>query len=263
MAMKPHSWLLRITLAVILVCCLAIGVLNVMKVRQKIQDLQANLKTQTTARQQAESDLSKARAELASTVLKLKATSASLEDSLSEQQKSASKAIAEYNRAEKLRVDLAQLRIEHEDTSAKLARFEAAGMDPEQVLYASKQLKNFQTQLAAANAHLQELESKLTRLLRERQDMIEPVVLPSDLRAKVVAADPKWHFVVLDAGEKAGVLERGELLLGRGGKLLARARVSRVDAEHCIANVLPGWETKEILEGDTAIPAPRESVASR
>jgi hypothetical protein len=93
--------------------------------------------------------------------------------------------------------------------------------------------------------------------------MIEPVVLPSNLRAKVVAADPKWHFVVLDAGEKAGVVERGEVLLSREGKLLARARVSRVDAEQSIANVLPGWEMKDIVEGDSAIPAPRESVASR
>jgi hypothetical protein len=48
-------------------------------------------------------------------------------------------------------------------------------------------------------------------------------------------------------------------LLSRNGKLLARARISSVHPDRCIADLLPGWELNEILEGDTAIPAPPQS----
>ena len=71
----------------------------------------------------------------------------------------------------------------------------------------------------------------------------------------MIASDPKWHFIVLDAGENQGVLERGELLLSCHGKLVAKARVSRVQNDRSIANLLLGWELVEIMEGDLVIPA--------
>ena len=66
--------------------------------------------------------------------------------------------------------------------------------------------------------------------------------LPAGLKGKVLVADPKWNFVVLNVGEDQGVLERGELLVNRNGKLVAKVVVRSVQKDRCIANVLPGWE---------------------
>jgi hypothetical protein len=81
------------------------------------------------------------------------------------------------------------------------------------------------------------------------------VTLPASLKGKVLVADPKWNFVVLNVGEDQGVLERGELLVNRNGRLVAKVVVRSVQKDRCIANVLPGWELGEVMEGDLVIPA--------
>ena len=74
------------------------------------------------------------------------------------------------------------------------------------------------------------------------------------LKGKVLATDPKWDFVVLNVGEDQGVLENGELLVNRNGKLVAKVRVRTVEKTRCIANIVPGWKIGEVLEGDSVLP---------
>ena len=71
--------------------------------------------------------------------------------------------------------------------------------------------------------------------------------------------DPKWKFVVLNVGEDQGLLKDGELLVNRDGRLVAKVRVSSVQKDRSVANVMPGWELGEVLEGDQVIPAYPES----
>jgi hypothetical protein len=67
--------------------------------------------------------------------------------------------------------------------------------------------------------------------------------------------DPKWEFVVLDIGDDQGVLQQGQLLVSRDGKLVAKVIVTRTDKDRSVANVMPGWKLGEIFEGDTVTPA--------
>jgi cell shape-determining protein MreC len=67
--------------------------------------------------------------------------------------------------------------------------------------------------------------------------------------------DPKWDFVVLNIGQDQGVLENGELLVSREGKLVAKIVVRSVEKNRCIANVVPGWKLGEVIEGDEVSPA--------
>ena len=68
-----------------------------------------------------------------------------------------------------------------------------------------------------------------------------------------MAVDAKWSFVVLDVGTEQGALERGEMLVNRNGKLVAKIRITTVERNRCIANVLPEWSWSNILEGDQVI----------
>ena len=61
--------------------------------------------------------------------------------------------------------------------------------------------------------------------------------------------------VLIDVGEDQGVLPAGELLINRDGRLVAKVKVSSVQKDRSVANVLPGWQLGEIFEGDLAIPA--------
>jgi hypothetical protein len=74
--------------------------------------------------------------------------------------------------------------------------------------------------------------------------------LPTGLRGRVLAVDPKFEFVVLDIGEQDGVLERGEMLVNRSGRFVARVRIMSVQPNRSIANVMLDWKQADIMEGD-------------
>ena len=85
--------------------------------------------------------------------------------------------------------------------------------------------------------------------------IVAMIAMPAALAGKVLVTDPKWQFIVLDAGIHQGVVKHGELLVSRGGKLVGKVIVQRVAKDRSIANVMPGWELTEILEGDEVMPA--------
>ena len=74
--------------------------------------------------------------------------------------------------------------------------------------------------------------------------------MPAGLRGKVLVADPKFDFVVLNIGEKEQVVPYGRFLVSRNGKLVAKLKVQSVQPDRSIANVMPGWNLSEIMEGD-------------
>ena len=80
-------------------------------------------------------------------------------------------------------------------------------------------------------------------------------------KGKVVVVDPKWDFVVLDIGANKGVLEDGEMLVSRDGRLVAKVIIRNVEKDRCIANIISGWKLGEIMEGDVVTPAqPRPRI---
>ena len=52
-------------------------------------------------------------------------------------------------------------------------------------------------------------------------------------------------------GEKR--LKRGEMLINRSGRLVAKVRILSVETNRCVANILPDWKQGEPMEGDVAI----------
>lgn len=89
----------------------------------------------------------------------------------------------------------------------------------------------------------------------ELQSFLNPkgaVALPS-LSGKVLAVDPKWDFVIMDMGANHGLLKNGELSISREGKLIARVKVSRVETDYAIANVMAGFKRSDIQEGDAVM----------
>ena len=79
--------------------------------------------------------------------------------------------------------------------------------------------------------------------------------LRADLKGKILVVDPKWDFVILDIGEDQGVIDGGEMLVSREGKLVAKIIVRSVEKDRCIANLIPGWKLGEMIEGDFVTPA--------
>jgi hypothetical protein len=97
------------------------------------------------------------------------------------------------------------------------------------------------------SGRVQNLESRLKEFIDPEYAGPE---MPTGLRGKVLVADPKFDFVVLNIGQKEGVLEAGRFLVSRNGKLIAKLKVKSVQQDRAIANVMPGWNLSEVMEGD-------------
>lgn len=123
-------------------------------------------------------------------------------------------------------------------------------------------IKRIHMELPKATNELSTLKSEqrvlMTQFIKNKGELdafLNPkgaVVLPS-LSGKVTAVDPKWDFVILDMGANHGLLKNGELSISREGKLVARVKVSRVETDYSIANVMPGFKRSEIREGDAVL----------
>ena len=250
--------LIRISLIVAIIAALAAGALDVLQVRDKITTLVHQRDDERAAKGKALSDLSKAQKELAQTKDMLKQTKQELAGAESERDKAVATAAAQTKHAGELADKLAKTAQERDDAQAQLAAYKATGVSVEQVGSLNRMLKNAQEALDVANQEKGVLERTVARLKNRLAMYEEPgfvVAMRADLKGKVLVCDPKWDFVVLDVGEVQGVMENGEMLVSRGGKLVAKVVVRSVEKDRSIANIMPGWKLGDVIEGDEVIPA--------
>jgi hypothetical protein len=250
--------LVRISLILAILAAIAVAVVNFVQVKPKVAKLETDLDRETEAHKKFEHDYNVTKNELAKTNAILKQTIATLEATTAAKEKAETDLAAQTKRADKLNDDLTKTRAERDSAQQELAAYKAAGMTPEQITRVNKDLKDLRDALAGTQEENKLLGQKVNKLKIELARYVTPdyhVPLPAGLRGKVLVTDPKWNFVVLNVGENQGVLEHGELLVNRNGRLVGKVEVRTVHKDQCIANVLPGWELGEVMEGDQVIPA--------
>jgi len=249
---------MRIFLGLAIIAALAAGTLNVLQVRDHINTLISQRDEQRKQKETAQADASKTHAELTKTQTTLKQTQQDLADSQAAQKKAEALAVAQQKKADDLAAQLAKATQDRDAAQADLAAYKGTGKTPQEILGLISQIKKDQDDIAAINEEKKVLTRTIARLQNQLNELIGTnyvVTLPADLKGKVVVVDPKWDFVVLDIGTDQDVLENGEMLVSRDGKLVAKVVVRTVDKDRCIANIVPGWKLGEVFEGDIVTPA--------
>ena len=236
----------RTALILTIVASFAVCAINAVKVKRHIQLLRSDLQQQTVARQSAEKDLASTISNLQQTTLALNQARKQVESATAANEKARDEIAVQNQRLVKLNRQLGECGDKLEGTQEQLARFQATGLKPEEIVQAASQISNLQTALQKAEALNKKLIARLP---------VGDLSLPANLTGTVVVMDPKWNFVVVDAGEEQGVLADRELLVNRHGILVAKLRISRVEKNRCVANIVPGWSLAEIMEGDQVVPA--------
>ncbi|HKW29159.1 MAG TPA: hypothetical protein VJT54_07480 [Verrucomicrobiae bacterium] len=250
--------LIRISLIVAIVAGLLAGALNIVKVRDKISTLITQRDDFHTQRDQVQAQLDTTKKDLAKTKDDLTQTQQELADTKTQRDKAVADARTQTKRADELADKLTKTTQDRDDAQAKLAAYQATGLTADQVGGLNKALKSSQNELEAVkeeNGVLQRTVSRLTAQINELIGTNYVVTLRADLRGKIVAVDPKWDFVVLNIGGDQGVLPDGEMLVSRDGKLVAKVIVRSVQKDRSIANVVPGWQLGDVIEGDQVTPA--------
>jgi predicted nuclease with TOPRIM domain len=251
--------LIRISLIVAIVAGLAAAGISFTQVKTKMETVKKQRDDEKQLKETAQKDLAKTRSDLDKTTKQLKQTETELASTKDERDKAVAEADKQLKRAGQLNEDLNKAKGERDQAQAELAAWAALGIPVNQVkevIALAKQLQNEKEEALLVIKKLGQdkarLENELARIMGKGDYTVK---LPAQLRGTVLVADPKWDFVILDVGADQGVLEYGELLVNRNGKLVAKVIVRNVQKGRCVANVMPGWKLGDVTEGDQVIPA--------
>ena len=202
----------------------------------------------------AQNDLSKTKKELATTKTELGTTKAELVKTTGELKTKTTQYNEVEARAQSLAGQLEKTKGERDGAQQELSRWTLLGVTVEQVKQLQVDVRKVTEQRDAFVAENKILQKNNTKLQDELDKFFgkDRVVAMPGLKGKIVAVDPKFDFVVLDVGVEQGAKERGEMLINRNGELIGKIRITAVEPNRSIANILPGWKRsdKDVMEGD-------------
>jgi len=251
--------LIRITLVLAILAGLAAAGLNFFKVKEGVTILQTTLQDTKNELNSTKTKLANTKKELDKTTEELKKTQADLAETKKERDSAVAKVTVQEKQIANLQKELSNVRDQRDNAEAEVAAWKALGYTVDQIKDLIAQLKVVRKERDDLNDTLLKWMGMYKGATNELARYVNPeeqkVPLRPDLKARVLVVDPKFDFVVLDIGEKDGALERGEMLISRDGKLVAKVRIWTVYPNRCVANVLPGWRLGEVVEGDLAVPA--------
>jgi hypothetical protein len=248
----------KILLVVGILAALAAAVLNFTVVKTKIDALTQDRNTQRSVKETTQRELSATNKVLLATQKNLADTKTQLADSETQRTKLSGQLDVATTQIQGLNDKLAKVTQDRDNAQDQLAAYKATGLTAPQVLAINKTLENTQQALDVANQEKVVLTHTVARLQNQLNEILVQnydVPLPANLKGKIMAVDPKWEFVVLNVGEDQGVLKDGEMLVSRNGKLVAKVVIRSVQKDRSIANIVPGWQLGDVIEGDQVIPA--------
>lgn len=250
--------LLRISLIFAILAGAGVIVLTQLKVREHVTGIIAvrnqkteELRVETAAHKKTNEDLTDTKDKLAKTATELANTQTELASTTTKLADAEAAKIA-------LGKTLEQALAEKKTAQLDLAKWTVLEVTPEQVKKAIADLKKAYDSIGVIEEEKKILARKVKALDAQIAFLIGPnedyeVILPIGLKGVVKVVDPKWDFVVLDIGEKQGVLQHGKMMVHRDSKLVGKVKILNVMPDRCIANVLPGWKLSDIKEGDQVL----------
>jgi septal ring factor EnvC (AmiA/AmiB activator) len=247
--------MLRICLIVAIVAGLGIAGVSFFKVKQVMEQTMNERNEEKGAKEKEMAAHKKTKADLAKTKTELKSTQDELASTRTEL-KTATAKVAELDKNnQNLTTQLDKTKSELNVAQQTLEQWRILAVTPAQVKDLQVTLKNTQSARDTFIAENKVLNRKILELKNDlaKYEGDETVKLPAGLTGHILAVDPKFDFVVLDMGKDKGLLERGELLVNRSGRLVAKLKISDVRDHRAIANIMPGWQQSQLVEGDEVL----------
>lgn len=249
--------LIRICLILAVVAGLgALGITH-FQVDKKLKDVVADRDQTRTQRDGFEKDLKETKEQLAATNAFLVTVLAERDDAkskLTTAEELAKSAEAAKKTAE---TALSGLKTRFETVQETLAKWTGLGKPFDAVSQMVEDYPKVKDQRDAFEEEKKLLVRKLKKTEAElalfKDPDATPPELPVGLKGKIIQVDPKYQFVVLNIGGNQGIVERGEMLINRQGRLIGKVKIASVEPDRCVANVLKAWKQDEPYEGDEVL----------
>jgi hypothetical protein len=225
-------------------------------VKTKIDELNTNLTSAQQAQKAAEDARTKATQEARKSKEAFETASKELNMATNLLSDVSKNLAIQQKRADKASSDLVNMTEERNTARQELNQWTALGIPIDQVrqqLDQNKRLTSERTALVAENKTFSRKVTELSGRLRRYEGEPSEPPLPAGTKGKVVAVDPKYDFVVIDIGANQGLVPDASMLVNRDGRLVAKVKITRVEPNRAIANIMPEWKQEDILEGDQVV----------
>jgi hypothetical protein len=247
--------LLKISLALAILVGLATLYFTSVPLKDKITTITNEREEALAGKKAAEEARAKAVTEAKNTKTALETVSKDLNGATNELVQVRKDLGEQMKRAGGLARDLETATLERNEARQELNKWSVIGLPPEKItteLAAKKELEKQTVALRDENHILLEDRNFLKKRLSKYELAPIPEV-PPGTKGKVVAYDPKYEFVVLDIGQEQGLKEDARMLINRDGKLVAKVKITHVEKNRAIANIIPEWKQDDVIEGDQAV----------
>ena len=134
-----------------------------------------------------------------------------------------------------------------------------------------KKIEELGTQIAEMTAKVKDQETKIGTLEKEKIELTNAVaslegqvktkeekiaqdtvkikrweegIMLKGTRGRVMAVNSGWGFAVLSIGDKQGAAANKVMIVGRGGQAIGRVKITSVENNQSIADIIPGSFTK-------------------
>jgi F0F1-type ATP synthase membrane subunit b/b' len=249
--------LLRICLSLAILAGIGVIVLSQVVLKPQIEGIITTRNDNKKGWDKAEVDKKKLNKDLKETQTELASTKSDLETTKTQLADTTKRADDEEKKAKDRAVMIDKLNKQVKAMDDELASWKATGYTPDQIAGLAKQVKDFKVANEAfieENGLFKKQIDKLERELASIKGPDEIIPLPLTVKGNVLVVDPKWDFIILNVGAKHGLIDKGVLLISRNGALVAKVRVTSVQQDRSIANIMPGWKLKDVMEGDQVFP---------
>lgn len=250
--------MLRIALILALLAAIGSLTLAILVTKPTVQDLRVNLADTSQQLSDTQGTLETTKADLKKTSTDLASTASDLESTKTQLEEVSAIAATSKRRADNLEANLTKTTREKNEAQAELAQWDALGLKPDQITQMRADLKKTIEEKDALSEEkvlfLRSIAQLQARLLKYEEPDTK-IALPSGLKGNVLAVGPQQDFVLLDIGANNGVLERGEMVIRRGDKLIGKVSIISVEPTRSIANILPDWRQGDVAvaEGDKVL----------
>jgi len=249
--------LLRISLGIAILAGLAALYFTQFNVKPKIDELTTNLQTAENEKNTAQEDARQSKAAETKAKAELDTAKKGLEEATAELDNTKAKLSEQQTRGNQLQTELTKVTGDRNEAQQELSAWRATGVNPDQIRALrteATKLSEERDAIAGENKILLREKGRLeARLSKYEGDEEKDPPMPPGLKGKVLAVDPKYEFVVLDVGGNQGAVERGKLLVSREGKLVGAVRITRVEPDRSIANIIPEMKQADLMEGDLVL----------
>lgn len=129
---------------------------------------------------------------------------------------------------------------------------------------AKKEIDELKILVSSQQAKLKDTESQLSEL-RQREKQRRDKMMRAGLEGKILAVNSSWNFVVIDLGDRNGVINNSELLIKRGSQLIGKVRITSVEPSTSVADIVANSVRRglSVQPGDSVIYTGPESESDK